>query len=180
MFHFYVTMPFNNFYIDNYNSNILEFLILEKDATFCPDSGQNIKKVSVVLSSSNCLWHYQHLYMGKANLFSSSLVSSSRELWNEWGGHERYIFIELSSKLSWACDSSAQDRLALKRVRRTAGLLSIWSTVSWHLTSRDIENTTCWMWFPMIHVTVGLFTQLPALKFLPPQIPSPPKKSEGS
>lgn len=55
MFHFYVTMPFNNSYIDNYNSNILEFLILENDATFCPDSGQNILKVSVVLSSSNCL-----------------------------------------------------------------------------------------------------------------------------
>jgi len=42
-------MPFYNFYVYNYNSNSLEFLILEKDATFCPDLGQHIKKASVVL-----------------------------------------------------------------------------------------------------------------------------------
>lgn len=180
MFHFYLTMPFYNFY--SYNSNILEFLILEKDATFCPDLWQNIKKslsgfdhlqLFLTPSASTYLWE-------KANLFSSNLVSSSRELWDEWGGHERDVFIELSSKLSWAGDSSAQDGLALKCWGGTAGLLSIWSTVLWHLRSWDTENTICWMWFPMSHVTVTLFTQLPALKFLPLWIPSPSKKSKGT
>jgi len=32
----------------------------------------------------------------------------------------------------------------------------------------------------MTRATVGLFTQLPTLEPLPPQIPSPPKKSEGT
>lgn len=139
MLHFNVTVLSYNFYIYANNLDIVEFFILEKNSSFFPDWGQNNKKLF------SFLCYDQHLHMSITALFSSDFVSSSRKLSGEWGGQKKLVFVELNPRSSWACDSSSQGSLTLKWVHGTAGLLSIWNNVLWHLGQRNIESSACWM-----------------------------------